>query len=214
MKTNTDSLPRVKNVNKGKYRLKKHKYKLWEIVVLKWIGEREIGFVSELKMNREGFASYTIRSVSKQGCIYYDLEVDDPTDPYCYISTTLTDSITNGEKTLAAERIQSFKTRTNVVSETQPKRLSNDERSELDNQINKQKEFLDDLKTSVDDLSIMVNNLLNFSLLAADQITLEEEEIKVEQNASKNDLKKAFMKFQKNKLTNRVFLSKFIEQIA
>ena len=144
MKTNTDTLPKVKNVNKGKYRLKKHKYKLWDIVVLKWIGEREIGFISELKMNREGFATYTIRSVSKQACIYYDLEVDDPTDPYCYVSTILTENITDGEKTLATERIQSYKTRTNVVSETQPKRLSNDERSELDKQINKQKEFLDE----------------------------------------------------------------------
>jgi hypothetical protein len=144
VKTNTDSLPKVKNVNKGKYRLKKHKYKLWDIVVLKWIGEREIGFISELKTNREGFATYTIRSVSKQGCIYYDLEVDDPTDPYCYISIILTESITDGEKTLAKERLHSHQGRTNVVSETQPNRLSNQERSELDNQINKQKDFLDE----------------------------------------------------------------------
>lgn len=144
MKTNTDSLPKVKNVNKGKYRLKKHKYKLWDIVVFKWIGEREVGFISDLKTNREGFPTYTIRSVSKPGCIYYDLEVDDPTDPYCYISTILTDSITDGEKTLAAERLNSHKGRTNVVSETQPKRLSNQELSELDKQINKQKDFLDE----------------------------------------------------------------------
>ena len=53
-----------------------------------------------------------------------------------------------------------------------------------------------------------------FILPNGKDLELEEEEIKVEQNASKNDLKKAFMKFQKNKLTNRVFLSKFIEQIA
>jgi hypothetical protein len=144
VKTNTDSLPKVKNVNKGKYRLKKHKYKLWDIVVFKWIGEREIGFISELKMSREGFPIYTIRSVSKQGCIYYDLEVDDPTDPYCYISTILTESITNGEKTLAAERLHSHHARTNVVSKTQPNRLSNQELSELDKQINKQKDFLDE----------------------------------------------------------------------
>lgn len=42
-----------------------------------------------------------------------------------------------------------------------------------------QKEYLGDLKTSVDDLSIMVNNLLNFSLLAADQVKLEEREVKL-----------------------------------
>ena len=53
-----------------------------------------------------------------------------------------------------------------------------------------------------------------FILPNGKDLELEEEEIKVQQNASKNDLKKAFIKFQKNKLTNRVFLSKFIEQIA
>ena len=40
-----------------------------------------------------------------------------------------------------------------------------------------QTEFLDGLKTSVDDLSIMVNNLLNFSVLVSDQMTIDEEEI-------------------------------------
>ena len=40
-----------------------------------------------------------------------------------------------------------------------------------------QKEFLDGLKTSVDDLSIMVNNMLNFSVLVSEKISLEEEEI-------------------------------------
>ena len=50
------------------------------------------------------------------------------------------------------------------------------EKSSLNSQ---QREFLDGLKTSVDDLSIMVNNLLNFSLLVADQIKVEEEEFKI-----------------------------------
>lgn len=112
------------------------------MVAYKWIGEREIGFVSELKTNREGFATYTIRSVSKIGCIYYDMEVDDPTDPYCYISTILTQSITDGEKTLIRERINNYQTRTGFVPQTQPNRLSNKEISELDKSINKQKEFL------------------------------------------------------------------------
>lgn len=115
---------------------------MWDIVVFKWIGEREIGFISELKMSREGFPIYTIRSVSKQGCIYYDLEVDDPTDPYCYISTILTESITNGEKTLVAERLHSHHARTNVVSKTQPNRTSNINVSELDEAIKKQKQFI------------------------------------------------------------------------
>lgn len=53
-----------------------------------------------------------------------------------------------------------------------------------------------------------------FILPNGKDLELEDDEINVQQNASKNDLRKAFMKFQKNKLTNRVFLSKFIEQIA
>ncbi len=39
-----------------------------------------------------------------------------------------------------------------------------------------QKEYIDGLKTSVDDLSIMVNNMLNFSLLVSDHIAVEVEE--------------------------------------
>lgn len=50
------------------------------------------------------------------------------------------------------------------------------EKSRLNTQ---QKEFLDGLKTSVDDLSIMVNNLLNFSMLVTDQVNIEEEEFKI-----------------------------------
>lgn len=39
-----------------------------------------------------------------------------------------------------------------------------------------QREYVDGLKTSVDDLSIMVNNMLNFSLLVSDNISVETEE--------------------------------------
>ncbi len=42
-----------------------------------------------------------------------------------------------------------------------------------------QRELLDGLKISVDDLSIMVNNLLNFSVLVAQKITIEEEEFNI-----------------------------------
>jgi len=42
-----------------------------------------------------------------------------------------------------------------------------------------QAEYVDGLKTSVDDLSIMVNNLLNFSVLVSEKITLEEEELQI-----------------------------------
>ncbi len=44
---------------------------------------------------------------------------------------------------------------------------------------NQQNEYIDGLKTSVDDLSIMVNNLLNFSVLVSDDIIVEQEEIQI-----------------------------------
>ena len=45
-------------------------------------------------------------------------------------------------------------------------------------------------------------------------LEIEEDILEVSNPSDKNNLKKAFMKMQKNKLTSRVFLSKFIEQIA
>lgn len=135
-------LPKVKEVNKGKRRLKKHKYKLWDTVVFKWIAEREVGFISELKTNREGYATYTIRSVTRLGCIYYDMEVDDPTDPYSYISTILTNSISDGERTLVQQRTHSYRERIGDIQKPQPKRASNINVSELDKAIKKQKAFV------------------------------------------------------------------------
>jgi len=134
--------PKVKKVNQGKYRLKKHKYKLWDFVAFKWIAEREIGFISEVKTNREGFPIYTVRSVTRIGCIYYDLEVDDPTDPYSYISSILTESITEGEKSLLQERLRNYQTRTRVIPQTQPDRLSDKDVAELGKSIQKQKDFI------------------------------------------------------------------------
>jgi PAS domain S-box-containing protein len=48
------------------------------------------------------------------------------------------------------------------------------ENSSLNNQ---QQEYIEGLKTSVDDLSIMTNNLLNFSLLVSEKLSINEEEI-------------------------------------
>lgn len=45
-----------------------------------------------------------------------------------------------------------------------------------------QSEIIGGLKTSVDDLSLMVNNMLNFSVLVSEEINLEEEEIKLVDN--------------------------------
>ncbi len=51
-----------------------------------------------------------------------------------------------------------------------------------------QSEFIDGLKTSVDDLSMMINNLLNFSVLASEKLMVDLEEINIKdflQNISK-----------------------------
>jgi len=45
---------------------------------------------------------------------------------------------------------------------------------------NQQKEYLDGLKTSVDDLSMMVSNMLNFSMLVSEDIAINEEEVNFE----------------------------------
>ena len=50
---------------------------------------------------------------------------------------------------------------------------------EKSNASNQQKEYIDGLKTSIDDLSIMVNNLLNFSVLMSEDIKVEEEAIQI-----------------------------------
>jgi len=52
-----------------------------------------------------------------------------------------------------------------------------------------------------------------FILPAGKDLEIEEDEMSVSDNANKNELRKAFIKLQKSKLTNRVFLNKFIEQI-
>lgn len=44
-----------------------------------------------------------------------------------------------------------------------------------------QKELMDGLKTSVDDLSIMINNLLNFSVLVSENVKPEEEEFNIKE---------------------------------
>jgi len=45
---------------------------------------------------------------------------------------------------------------------------------------NQQKEYLDGLKTSVDDLSMMVSNMLNFSMLASEDVAMNEEEVNLD----------------------------------
>jgi|DEB0MinimDraft_10_1074344.scaffolds.fasta_scaffold23638_5 hypothetical protein len=90
-------LPNVRNVNKGKRRKKKHHYKVGDFVAVKWIGEKQLAVISELEYTKDKFAAYKVSSVTCVGCIYSGLELDDPTDPYCYVSSVLTEGLSDGE---------------------------------------------------------------------------------------------------------------------
>ena len=91
------NLPKVRNVNKGKRRKKKHHYKVGDFVAVKWIGEKQLAVISELNYTNDKFASYRVNSVTCVGCSYNGLELDDPNDPYCYVSSILTKSLSDGE---------------------------------------------------------------------------------------------------------------------
>ena len=90
-------LPKVRHINKDKRKKKKHHYKEFDSVVIKFYGERHICFVEKLQFSKDKYPTYKVRSVTNPGCIYYDLELDDPDDPYCYVSSTLTKSLTDAE---------------------------------------------------------------------------------------------------------------------
>jgi hypothetical protein len=47
-----------------------------------------------------------------------------------------------------------------------------------------------------------------------DDLEIKEDEMDVNSNSSKNELKTAFLKMQKSKSVNRVLLSRFIDKIA
>jgi hypothetical protein len=79
------NLPKVRNVNKGKRRKKKHHYKVGDFVAVKWIGEKQLAVISELEYTKDKFAAYKVNSVTCVGCIYSGLELDHPNDPYCYV---------------------------------------------------------------------------------------------------------------------------------
>ena len=99
-------LPNVKNVNKDKRKLKKHHFKVKDMVAYKWYAEKEVGYIMECYHSKDGWACYKIKSASKPGCIYSDMQLDDPEDPYCYISSVLTKSMTDGERELVKKRIE------------------------------------------------------------------------------------------------------------
>jgi hypothetical protein len=121
-------LPNVKNVNKGKRRKKKHYFRVGDPVVFKWWGDRDYGFVLQLTKNKEGYATYKVKSTGRPGCIYSELELDDADDPYCFISSVLTNSISDVE----LKKINDHKNKKHLTVV----------KSELKTAISKQKDFL------------------------------------------------------------------------
>jgi hypothetical protein len=138
-------LPNVKNVNKGKKRLKKHHFKPKDMVAYKWYAEKEVGYIMECYHSSDGWACYKIKSASKPGCIYSDMQLDDPEDPYCYISSVLTKSMTGGEKELVRKRIEWSESKNlpnnKPIVEKKAEKVVVD-KAELKRAIEKQKDFI------------------------------------------------------------------------
>jgi len=154
-------LPNVKNVNKGKRHKKKHQFKIGTPVVFKWMGERDYGHISALTFEKgTKNAQYSIKSTGRMGCIYHTLELDDPDDPYCYVSSILTKSIPDTELqkisdhklgkhliTVVKPSVTKKVVKKKVAKKTVTKRVAKPKKesvnkSELKKAINKQKDFL------------------------------------------------------------------------
>lgn len=159
-------LPNVKNVNKGKRHKKKHQFKIGTPVVFKWMGERDYGHISALTFEKgTKNAQYSIKSTGRMGCIYHTMELDDPDDPYCYVSSILTKSIPNTElqkisdhklgkhlitvvkpsvtKKVAKKKVTPKTVRKKMVTKKVTTKKESISKSELKKAINKQKDFLD-----------------------------------------------------------------------
>jgi len=146
-------LPNVRNVNKGKRKKKKHHYKVGDFVAVKWIGEKQLAVIDGLDTTKNGIATYKVRSISNVGCSYSGLELDDPEDPYCYVSSTLTKSLSDGEirriKTYEEERVKSRSTGQQTKVESQPDRTPNRRTQKVEGlkeAIDKQKDFINGKK--------------------------------------------------------------------
>ena len=154
-------LPAVKNVNKGKRHKKKHHFKVGDPVVFKWIGERDYGYISELTFEKgTKNAQYSVKATGRIGCIYHTLELDDPDDPYCYISSVLTKSISDRElqkiddhklgkhlitvvKPSVTKKVVKKKVaKKKVIKKVAKPKKESVNKSELKKAINKQKDFL------------------------------------------------------------------------
>lgn len=143
-------LPKVRHINKDKRKKRKHHYKEYDPVVIKFYGERHICFVEKLEFSRDKYPTYRVRSVTNPGCIYYELELDDPDDQYCYVSSTLTKSLTDAELKRIREKADEHRGRVDrkfvpKKAQQQPNvstHLRIDEKQELKKQIRKQTAFV------------------------------------------------------------------------
>ena len=146
------NLPKVRNVNKGKRKKKKHHYKVGDFVAIKWIGEKQLAVIDGLEFTKDKIATYKVRSISNVGCSYSGLELDDPEDPYCYVSSILTKSLSDGEirriKTYEEERNNRINNLKSKV-QPQPNRPSNKRVRKVDGleaAIKKQTDFVNGKK--------------------------------------------------------------------
>ncbi len=125
----------------------------------------------------------TIKHVSIQAKVYFENvnnkillvgAVQDITERKVSEQLIIEKNISSGTSRLKEEAIadMSFHIRTPLNSVVNLVYLL--ENSDINTQ---QQEYLEGLKTSVDDLSIMTNNLLNFSLLMSEELKVVEEEI-------------------------------------
>ena len=149
-------LPNVKNVNKGKRHKKKHQFKIGTPVVFKWYGERDYGHISALTFDKgTKNAHYSIKATGRMGCIYHTLELDDPDDPYCYVSSILTKSIPDTELqkisdhklgkhliTLVKPSVTKKVVKKKAVKKVAKPKKESVNKSELKKAINKQKAFI------------------------------------------------------------------------
>ena len=142
-------LPKVRNVNKGKRKKRKHHYKVGDFVAVKWIGEKQLAVIDELDWSKDKLPTYKVRSITCVGCIYSGLELDDPEDPYCYVSSTLTKSLSDGEirriETHEKERGRIRSQGQQLKTKSQPNRTTTKRTSKvtgLSDAIEKQKAFI------------------------------------------------------------------------
>lgn len=142
-------LPTVRHPNKDKRKKRKHHYKEYDAVVIKFYGERHISLVEKLEFSKDKYPTYKVRSVTSPGCVYYELELDDPDDPYCYVSSKLTQSLTEVELKKINSYANEYKQRIGKPISPKVKQQSHvvinlraDEKKQLKKEIQKQTAFI------------------------------------------------------------------------